>query len=242
LVELAAIDVELGKTRLQQKDYESARLAFEKALRKDRDNPGALLGLAQVLVARKEDVEAIDVLERLMKLGASPPALALRLYAGLKAKRGDYRGALEMFEKAFQANPGEPQTLIDVGTVQHKMGQHDDALKTYRRAIDVSKGGVLPASSDQARTQIQPQKVLGGIDLYYMGRVMLDRNEDKGIALLEQSLKFESTPLEARFYLGRALFKRPKTKKQGKKELENFRHAAPEGDLSVQADKLLKQR
>jgi hypothetical protein len=82
----------------------------------------------------------------------------------------------------------------------------------------------------------------GGVDLYYLGRLALERGDDRGAALLAQALRLPDGPLEARFHLGKALLRHPRTHKQGRRELELFRRAAPEGELAAEAARLLRGR
>jgi Tfp pilus assembly protein PilF len=56
------------------------------------------------------------------------------------AQRGLWSEALFRFEKARQADPGNPRILNNMAVALEAAGRYDEALETYREAIRLSPG------------------------------------------------------------------------------------------------------
>lgn len=51
--------------------------------------------------------------------------------------KGDYRSALEAFEKAIELKPDYAETWFNKGVILHKLGRHEEELRAYERAIEL---------------------------------------------------------------------------------------------------------
>lgn len=224
---------ELGRLLLLKDDKKAALKNFAAAKKLAGRDPAARVALAESLAAAGESVQAVEILEAVIDSGVISPR-AHGLMGRLKLERGDYAGARELLTTALEIDPASSSVVRALAEVDHRTGHTAEAAEHYAEALvlDDRLGDEL-AEEDDPR---------GAIDLYYLGRAILEKNERRGIAMLQAALKREGAPVQARFYLGRALLKRPKTKRQGRRELELFRKAVPEGDLSVEAERLLKPK
>jgi hypothetical protein len=80
------------------------------------------------------------------------------------------------------------------------------------------------------------------VELYYFGRAISGTNERRGVQLLEAAAATGVAPVEVHYHLGKLLLKKPKTKKQGVRELQRYRAEAPDGPLADEAMRLIRGR
>ncbi|MCK6549405.1 tetratricopeptide repeat protein, partial [Myxococcota bacterium] len=220
----ANVRVALGRASLAKKDRAGAKRHFEKALSLDAENVAARVGTASVLADDGDLVGAIEILEKLDRPDLAVPQ-ALVLLGRLRVARGDYEGALSPLERAVELDGGDVSAALALGEVQHRLKQPDKALETIKR---VFKSGKAP----ERLTPVQAM---------YLGRLELEKNEKRGLELLEEALaREEDAPDEAHFHLGKFLVKRPKTKKEGRQHLQTFLRLRPAGDLAEEAERLLR--
>jgi tetratricopeptide (TPR) repeat protein len=224
----AAVRVAFGRAYLAKKDTSMSTRYFKKALEIDRDNVQARIGLASVLAEKNDVVGAIDVLDEIDKSDSIVPQ-AIFLLAKLRMQRGDYERALPSLETLALLTPRDANALMLLGEAQHRSKKTEEALESFRRAAKAN-----PRLLDK-----MPEK-LGAIPLLYLGRLELERDEARGIALLKRSLKHDDPPDQTHFFLGKALLRRGKSKKQAKKELETFRTLVTSGELYEEAGRLLR--
>lgn len=232
----APLYTELGRLQLAKKDLKAAVRSLETAVKLDKNDVEARVALAEAKAQDKDLAGAVEVLEPAISGGVVVPRAYL-LLAELKAQRGDDPGARKLLEEVALIDPENADVLRALGRSEHRLKQEDAALERFQKALAVQKSlSEAPKKAGETR---------GPIDLYYLGRALVEKgekSEKRGVELLEAALDSEEAPPEARFYLGKTLIKRPRTKRQGKRELELFRKAMPEGDLALQAERLLKGR
>ncbi len=221
----------LGRARLAKGEPRSAIAAFESALRLDKNDPQLRLGLAEAHQKKGDVAAAIEALEPLTTGNLVVPR-ALVLLAELRALRGDERGAAELLERARSLDPDDPRVELGLGSTAYRLKRPEaEALEHYGRALELDR-------------RLGAELVRGGdpVDAYFVGRLLLEKNEKRAIQLLETAVAAEDHPPEARYYLGKALLKRPRTRKQGLRELAQFKAEMPGSDLAEEAAKLIKGR
>ncbi len=237
LASTAAIESRLGWAHVARKSWRNAQAAFERAMERDPSDLGARFGLGRVLAERGDALEAIDTLEPFAADDVMAPE-ALRLLAGLKAQRGDDAGALELLGRVALVAPRDAGLQLEVGRRNHQLRRPNEALAAYRRAVEAdAELGELPR-----RRGPRSRDSRNAIDLYYLGRVVLERSESRAVGLLTASARQDDAPDEVHFYLGRALLGSRKTRKAGRRALETYLKAAPGGELAAQAERLLRGR
>lgn len=118
------------------------------------------IGFCHRVVAERADTPAARRLDhRLRAATALTRALrldprntsALRNLGDLAASAGDARGALALYRHLDAIAPGDPTTLLRLGSAHAQLGEHDLALAQFRRAIRlVVEAESAGASGDQA--------------------------------------------------------------------------------------------
>ena len=132
----------------EEKDYDSARLTYERALQEAPDDPDVLQRYAWLLQfspGPHDTPRAVAALERAVD---SDPDDALscfmlgRSYAAL----GNFPEAFSSFQDAVNNDPSVPDYWAAVGTLYYVVGQYRDALDAYSHAIRTAGGTVEPAA------------------------------------------------------------------------------------------------
>ena len=203
------VKVALGRALLEEGEESGARRAFKAALKLDDLNPAARLGLAELLAKGDDPLSAIETLEPIIESGMIAPR-AFVLMAGLKSRRGDDRGALELLQSASKYGAGtDPDFYLQLGALEHRIGNEDRALAAFRQALSEFEALRQRPEKDDERSALQ---------LYYLGRAAIESgDEPTGVALLEAAAKADDAVPDASFYLGKALLERrkPKAKRRG---------------------------
>jgi serine/threonine-protein kinase len=135
------------------------------------------------LLAAKNEADRAVALEP--DLPEAHLALGLYFYWG----RRNYEQALAAFEQAGQSSPSDPQVPLQIGNVRRRQGQFDDAIESYRRAVD------LDPRSSSARFTL-------GETLLYM------REYEEAWTHLERVTELAPDLLEARLQQVRLLINR----------------------------------
>ncbi len=229
----AATQLLLGRLHLQQKDFAGATRSLRQALAQDAQNPAIRLGLARALIAEGRPLEAIEVLDPLER-GAEEAPDGLLLLAELRLSRGDPTGALPTLESVAQIRPGSARAWLNLGRAQHLLDRRDEAKTSFAKAL-----AVQPKLAESPPESLLP---LSAVAEMYLGLLVSDRNQKRGLALLRTAQARDDAPLDARFYLGKALYADRKTKRDGRRQLELFVREAQDGELKDEAQRLLKQR
>jgi tetratricopeptide (TPR) repeat protein len=58
---------------------------------------------------------------------------------------GDYAGAEPLLRQALAEDPGNPWAHYNMGAVLRALGHYDEAVREYRRALDLFPPGIIPA-------------------------------------------------------------------------------------------------
>ncbi|MEQ8275432.1 MAG: tetratricopeptide repeat protein [Deltaproteobacteria bacterium] len=231
LHQTAAAQFGLGRAHLEKGAKSAAVRHLNKGIEMDPDSITGRMDLARTYVARDATIDAIEVLEALEGQDTVVPE-AMQLLGELRIKRGDYEGAVKPLEALVALKPKDAQAQIALGEVYARMGRGDDGVKAFTRAVEVDEG-----LTTNGRVENYNPLVLA-----YLGRVELDRKTKRGVKLLKKSLESEEAPIEAHFYLGRALTASRKTRKAGRRQLEKFVRLGPAGELRDEAERLLRKR
>lgn len=221
----------LGRAHLEKGAMSAAVRHLNKGLELDPDSIAGRMDLARTYVARDATIDALEVLEALEGRDTVVPE-ALQLLGELRMKRGDFEGAVKPLEALVALKPDDARAQVALAEVYLKMGRGDDGMKALEKAVAV----------DEKLTTNGRVEKLSPLVLAYLGRVELDRKAKRGVKLLKMSLESDEAPLEAHFYLGRALAANKKTRREGKKQLEKFVRLGPAGELRDEAERLLRKR
>ena len=123
----------LGVVRRRQRLTEEALAAFERIPISHERYAEARTQIASIHESRGEYVLAIAEVERARAQQESRP---LDLYvASLRAKTGDYLGALEFLEALLAEAPGDPELLYNIGVIHGEAKETEQALVYMERVL-----------------------------------------------------------------------------------------------------------
>ncbi|OYY95546.1 MAG: hypothetical protein B7Y41_03330 [Hydrogenophilales bacterium 28-61-23] len=127
----------LARLDIQEKKYDSARKRYEEVLVKDKTNLDAMMALAEMADATKNDKEMIMWLEKAAQSnpGAMPPRLMLVRYHLAKK---DPRKALSLANEMVSANPGRLEAMEMLGAAQLASGDQANAISTLVKATQMA--------------------------------------------------------------------------------------------------------
>jgi tetratricopeptide (TPR) repeat protein len=122
----------LVRQRLDQED--AAMAAFEKVPEDHRTYPDARTQMAVIREERRDFSGALAEVERARAVRPSRP---LDLYAAnLRAKNGDYDGAIAFLNELLTAAPDDDELLYNLGVVHGEAKRYDEALRFMQRALE----------------------------------------------------------------------------------------------------------
>jgi tetratricopeptide (TPR) repeat protein len=122
----------LVRQRLDQDD--AAMAAFEKVPEDHRTYPDARTQMAVIREERRDFSGALAEVERARAVRPSRP---LDLYAAnLRAKNGDYDGAIAFLNELLTAAPDDDELLYNLGVVHGEAKRYDEALRFMQRALE----------------------------------------------------------------------------------------------------------
>jgi predicted O-linked N-acetylglucosamine transferase (SPINDLY family) len=136
----------LGATLLRSNFAADAERAYRESVRLRTDSANAWTGLGCALEMKREFEPAIAAFERALALDPKHEGAGSRL-AQLLRERGAARRALEVIEGALVANPASILCLRTKADLCGGVGEHPQALATYRQIISIA-GGDLGAYSN----------------------------------------------------------------------------------------------
>lgn len=137
----------LAQLDMQDKQPGAARKRLQNVLDKDKNNVAAMLALADIAAAQKQEKEYLEWIEKAAK--ADPKALDPKVrqinhYLG----RNEAQKALALAREAHSANAEDPQVWMVLGKTQLAAGEKENAIATFTK-----------------RTQLAPEAPSGYLDL-----------------------------------------------------------------------------
>lgn len=121
----------LANLDIQEKKPDQANERFKRILAKSPDNLGALMEQARIALALGDQNEFVTYLKKAIQShpNALEPVNQLTLYYMNRTRQPEL--ALEVAQKAAQANNGNPAFLDNLGQAQLGAGHKKDAIDTY---------------------------------------------------------------------------------------------------------------
>jgi putative PEP-CTERM system TPR-repeat lipoprotein len=145
----------LAQMDLAAKKPEAARQRYQSILAKDKNNSVAMMGLADVAEATRDEAEYIAWLKKAAQ--TDPAALKPRLLlANYYLSRNDIQQALAVAREAQFANPYDPQALDLLGVAQLAAGEKESAVLTFGKlaiAVPMSPAAHYRLATAQEATQ-----------------------------------------------------------------------------------------
>lgn len=122
-----------GDAQTAEQYQQKALSGYRKAIQADPRNVDAYNNLASLLLARQENVEAMEVCRRGLAVDGEYMELLANL--GLAEYRlGNFRESIEVFRKAAQASPGHLKVLYFLSRSQASAGDNEGAIETLKLA------------------------------------------------------------------------------------------------------------
>ncbi len=117
-----------GKRLEEQGKAQGAESLYRAALSKDVNQPLALLGLARLLLERREEADALSLLGR-VPLNSVEYAAAQQLSAQVRLKQnGASAGDETLYREKLAANPDDVEARFDLSQVLAASGCYEEAL------------------------------------------------------------------------------------------------------------------
>ena len=128
-----------GSGYFQQRQYESARTEFERAVAARPDDASAHANLGVTLAMLGEEELSRDELNAAVELDATN-VLANYNLATLLAARGEDEAAVLHFEAALREKPDHLQARLNLANSLRRLGRFDAALPHYRAVVEGDPG------------------------------------------------------------------------------------------------------
>ena len=133
----------LANLDIAEKKPAQASERFKRILAKSPDNLGALMGQARIALALGDQTEFVTYLKKAIQShpDALEPVSQLTLYYLNQTRQPEL--ALEVAQKAAQANNGNPAFLDNLGQAQLGAGHKKDAIDTYTNVTNRSPNSAV---------------------------------------------------------------------------------------------------
>lgn len=227
----------LGDAYLKKEAFDKAEASYLLALKPDAANADALLGLAMVALARKDDKTAAHYLNGLRNDIADSPDLLYK-FARIALDLRLTGGALHALKRAIELRPAEPSYhfLLGVARLDEKPDL-DEAEGAFRQVLELRPdhaqaqlylGYVLLKQKRHPEARERLEKSLrneaGGafhyLSFYYLGLIAQDQNDDERAEdLFGKAIRLAPSFAHARIALG-STYLRMKNYPRARQELE----------------------
>ena len=226
----------LGDAYLKKETFDKAEASYLQALDSDAANADALLGLAMVALARKDNKTAALHLNSLRNNIADSPDLLYK-FARIALDLRLTDAALYAVKRAIELRPGEPSYYFLLGVARLEKPDLDEAEGAFRQVLNLRPdhaqaqlhlGYVLlkQKKNSEAREWLEKsiQKTTAAdfhyLCFYYLGLIAQDRNDDqKAEDLFGKSIRLAPSFAHARIALG-STYLRMKNYPRARQELE----------------------
>ena len=127
--------IQLGNLKLVQKQYSEAGKAYQQALDREPSSKDGLSGLMNTYLAESQPDKAISAAN--LQIAKSPDSSAFYdlLGTALFNSKKDYDAAEAAFKKSAALDKNNADALLKLGQAQVAKGSPDQALATYRHAL-----------------------------------------------------------------------------------------------------------
>jgi tetratricopeptide (TPR) repeat protein len=235
----APLLVVLGDALSKKGNWDRAEEAYLQALEGKLENAPALLGLAQVSQARKNDRDAMLYLSRVGNIAPDSPEFLYKFaLIALKSAMSDV--AKTALEKALKLKPEDPAYLLALGVAWLRKPDLFEAEKVFRRVLKLQPH-YSPAQLHLGYVLLNQKKYLEARELleksargnpnipevfYYLGLVAQEQNDDlRAVPLFEKAISKVPSYAHARTALGVSFMK-----------LKNYSRARQELEMAVKLD------
>ncbi len=160
------MDVWLGSSKSPKESLEKAVELTQKAISLDPKDPRSYALLGYLYTMKKDYDRAIAEGEKALAL--DPSGADTHAWLGMTLNYADRpKDAIPMFEKAIRLNPlGPTSYFINFGTSYRMMGQYQEAITQYKKALRIAPNNVIAhialaatysllGSDEEARAEVE---------------------------------------------------------------------------------------
>ncbi len=244
---------------LNKKNYKQAITLYQEALKLAQGDPDSYYNLAlayaydnqfdaaqqnldKAIELKKDDQGYLDLRKQLQQRAALAKVKEVLTQADAAYNTKDYTGALKKYEESLPMLPDQKsQASIwdQIGKTRTQLGQTDDAVQAYKRAIELDPAKADTYKQDLTRHyQVVGQQLLnkkmydqafaafaeGGINLFKQGQEWAQKDETADLAILafQQVLKTDPQNSEVYYELGMVYWLSKKDPKLAKENLSKY--------------------
>lgn len=153
----AEVPFRMGVLYQQMQQWDQAFAAYEQAVKLDDKLVAAYNNLAWMAAERKQRLDEAEAwATKALALAPQEPALK-DTYAWVKRSRGDLKGALELLQAATGTAAGgnNPEIVYHLGIVQQELGNKDEALASFKHALELAPKFSQSIDAQQRVRQLQ---------------------------------------------------------------------------------------
>ena len=135
----------LSSLYISKGDQDKAESILEDVLKEDPEDPGVNNDLGYLYADRGKKLEQAEAMIRKAVKSAPDNAAYLDSLGWVLFRREKYREAIEWLEKAIKLPGGEDATIVEhLGDNFEQLGEKDEALKNWKRALKIETGAPYP--------------------------------------------------------------------------------------------------
>lgn len=123
-------------------DFPESREVFGRLIKEAPESPSGYFGLARSALSQGNDEDAVTALNQvvaILKKGQvkdpGAPARLQALMAQAMLNRGDYAGALRLFQEVLRTHPDDRSVYVDLGFTYFQMENYPAAVAEYQKAL-----------------------------------------------------------------------------------------------------------
>lgn len=125
----------LAESYFGLKEYEKGSQLYEKAIAETKENTYLKVNYALVLVKNRMNLDKASLLIEEVLGKQANNAHALYVKEKLFFEKGEYQKAKTILDYLISTNPDDPGVLNDLGDVYYKLGNVEDAVEFWKRAM-----------------------------------------------------------------------------------------------------------
>ena len=136
--------INLGTLKIESRDFASAKLAFETAVRISPKSVDAAFGLGKSLIRLGLPDDAVQLLSKTVSESYDSKDVQLTL-AEAHLRSNKPAAAYALLKDKVELYSGDSLFWNDLGHIQRDLGQHEDALESFERALSINPDNVNAA-------------------------------------------------------------------------------------------------
>ncbi len=232
--------VHLIEAYTQLGEHDQAELAFYMALQSpDVDEALAHANLAESLLLRGHTERSLWCLRRAAEIDPQLPRIHARLAEAHRAA-GKLDRARQLYLAELRQNPGDVDTLLDLGDLLVEMNRPQEASEKYRRVLELQSDNIDAhmALGDLALRDGRLKEALASYQL----AMRLDPEDSQARRRTADALLRMGEPFEARALLREELRRWRRTpRRYGPQALRDLGELLLAADLAIEAMRVLRQ-